>query len=230
VGFDEGTIMIIGANVGATHTDPAWRGFMDPLKSNLLKVFVEPIPNLFYDLQNNVRLSGITNSLLINAALTNVTAPFSMFCLQQLSQTLRRKFPSFITELCSLDRNRFFSSYGILLRQFSREEIEQHIEKVVVKGLTFGDLMKTYNLKNEDIRSIQIDVEGFDDQVQYESLTMNKYMHLIRLLLLYHLDCVSAAAERKVSSFQTPINYIRVCSSRPRAPVDSVESLEASEL
>lgn len=165
VGFDNGIIIIIGANVGATHTDPAWRGFMDPHKDSLLKVFIEPVPNLFFDLQNNVRLSGIKNSLLINAALTNSTGPFNMFCMRQLSQDIRRKFPRFITELCSLDRNRFFSSYGILMKQFSRSEIDQHIDKVLVQGLTFADVMESYNLSYEHIRSIQIDVEGLDDQV-----------------------------------------------------------------
>lgn len=165
VGFEEGTVMIIGANVGATHTDPTWKGFMDPRKSQLKKVFIEPIPAIFYDLQSNIRLSGIQNHLLINAALTKETSEFKMFCLNQISPTSNRKFPRFITELCSLNRDRFFSSYGILLKQYPRELIEEHIAEVSVKGLTFRDLMSTYHLKYEDMRSIQIDVEGFDDQV-----------------------------------------------------------------
>lgn len=177
VGVEEGTVIVVGANIGATHTDLTWKGFMDPTKRNIRKVLIEPIPTLFSQLKMNVRLSGIQNAVLINAAVTNVTSTIKMYCIRPLStKKSGRRFPRFITELCSQDRNRFFSSYGILTKQFSPELIAAHIYSVDVPGMTLLDLMQKYRISTHEVKSLQIDVEGLDDQVHFSPSCLCVYL------------------------------------------------------
>jgi len=176
VNFDRGSVVIIGANVGATRLDPTWRGLASPENGALQKVFVEPIPWLFESLSANVHALGMQNAVLVNAAITNITSPFTMYCLSQtaadrlpsLSGKKLRPLPSFTSELCSLDRERFFSPYGVLMKQFKREEIEARVVDVRVTGLTVRDLLSKYHIAQRDVRSVQIDVEGFDDEVVFQ--------------------------------------------------------------
>mmetsp|Transcript_24484 Transcript_24484/g.36003 ORF Transcript_24484/g.36003 Transcript_24484/m.36003 type:complete len:346 (-) Transcript_24484:164-1201(-) len=171
VSFEGGSVVIIGANVGATRLDPTWRGLSSPDNRALQKVFVEPIPWLFETLTANVHALGMQNAVLVNAAVTNKTSDFTMFCLRRINPvtgTKLRSLPSFTSELCSLDRERFFSPYGVLMKQFSREEIDAQVVEVRVRGLTVRDLLSKYRISPSDVRSVQIDVEGFDDEVVFQ--------------------------------------------------------------
>ena len=164
--YSSGSILVIGANVGDTWNDPLWA--MIRTDRTFHKVFVEPIPVLFKQLEKNVAAANMTNASLVNAAISDTTSERDMYC-WKLTETgdALGGMPGWFSQLCSFHRERLTSNpYDTGRVKVPRAlRKSENIVKYIVPTLTVAALLQKYNTKVRDIRYVQIDTEGFDFHV-----------------------------------------------------------------
>ena len=158
-----GSILVVGANIGDTNNDPEWQ----LMKKNVAfkKYYVEPIPTLFKQLQQNIKRSRVANATLINAAISDKVGETDMFC-WRLNETdgtsVVKGVPRWFTQICSFNKSRLTShphdTGGVSLSHLGN--VDDHIVNMKVQTLNVPALFEKYNI--QDIRYVQIDAEGFD--------------------------------------------------------------------
>jgi len=163
---NDGVFLMIGANTmdpKTNHDD-----VNDPLRSiidripNWNKYFVEPIPDLFKKLVNNVKVwpnaTPINVALSVNQASLDAAEFVPMYCppgALEDNYIEKNKLPVFANQVCS----------------FSKDHVAKHFPSIPVQDFTvvnvtamsFPLLMKKYNM--EHVRILYIDAEGFDFEV-----------------------------------------------------------------
>jgi FkbM family methyltransferase len=174
---DTGTALIIGANTGAVPNDPAFA--LLKRAPQWQQLWVEPVPALHSQLVAN--LASVPNSTAINAAISMDGATgghLTMFCfgqdgnqtLSKLVRTFERSWivqhhvKPFWSQMCSLDKEMLLS---IERDQLARAALEPLIAKIRVPALSIDELLRTYapHMRRQQVRYVQIDVQGFDDLV-----------------------------------------------------------------
>ena len=77
---------------------------------------------------------------------------------------MQREGRAWWSQICSLDRERLFKATSSDFRGTTRAELLRFITNTTVQGVTIDELLETA-VKHRPVRSVQIDVEGFDDIV-----------------------------------------------------------------
>ena len=170
-----GSVLVIGANVGAVQNDPTFAMLASPSMAAIDKVFVEPMPALFRQLQANVANMSRANA--VNAAIANVSGHVDMYCFGDFSGKdghPHGKMVSFLkackcsSQLCSMSKARLFSRYDVLSKasnSHTRGMVEELITSTQVPALTVKKLLHHHVPAASPVVFVQIDVEGFDDHV-----------------------------------------------------------------
>jgi FkbM family methyltransferase len=145
----EGAILQIGANDGL-QADPVHEIISD---LNLPAILVEPLPDLFEQLQRNY--AGLPRIYFENCAVSTEPGEAEIFRIARAAT----HFPEWVRGLASFDKDVLLSHKnkpGVRGRNF-----EQYIESVRVPTATVGQLLEAHS----DVRRIialQIDTEGYD--------------------------------------------------------------------
>lgn len=179
--YSKGALLVIGANEGKSDNDPSFQVFSSKNAAHMLKIFVEPIPWLFAQLQNNVK--NMTHARAIQAAVADRSGTMEMFCfafdpklgppavwpaelrMKARTNSAKRDGRGWWTQICSLTRDRLFHQMD-MGREFAnaREVLAPYIKAEKVKVVTVDELLQNIG-KQHPVRHVQIDVEGFDDIV-----------------------------------------------------------------
>ncbi|WP_299782444.1 FkbM family methyltransferase [uncultured Roseobacter sp.] len=157
----EGKIGVLqcGANDGVT-VDPINR-FLIRNKSNVKAVLVEPLPDVFEQLKENY--AGNENVACLNVAL----GPEGKLTLYRLKAEYSDRYRGIIASgITSFDRNHVLKKSMNLV---GIDEIppEDRVEEVEVECMTVSRLIDDHADRLSDQPFVQIDAEGFDDQVVY---------------------------------------------------------------
>jgi FkbM family methyltransferase len=162
-----GTALIVGANVGAVKNDPSWKALVSPNFDHLDKVFMEPHPGLFKKLEENVK--KMPRAKAIRAAVTDVSGPMKMYCLglnENGDLTPEAKatpgFNPFWSQICTGSRERLLSKYDVMKDVAISINISALVVELNVPTVTAAKLLEAVP---SSVQYLQIDVEGFDDQV-----------------------------------------------------------------
>ena len=162
-----GTVLIIGANVGENGNDATWSSLLEAPDIN--KVFVEPVPFIFEQLERNIHRGKLVRSRAVNAAVLPQKNGISnssvvMWCtgMENRSVAALKGFPDWVTQICTLKRERLFSSIDIAAK-VPLAVISKFITKHIVPGITIENLIFKY--VQQPLLVLQIDVEGLDDKI-----------------------------------------------------------------
>ena len=171
-----GTALIIGANAGATATDPIFEHLKTSKLKHIDKVFVEPIPALFQQLQNNI--AAMPRATAVQAAIAPSSlsrkTELPMYCLidptsgqvgdVRTAGLSEGSVKPWWAQVCSLDYNRLFAEYD-MKRDLgtSVTQLASLVRNLTVPALSVSDLLRKH--VQSPVRYVQIDVEGFDDHV-----------------------------------------------------------------
>jgi len=131
--------------------------------SHLDKVFVEPVPTLFRQLENNIR--DLPRSKALNLAIANETGKLPMYCVgmsawdpEQKKKTVNGSKPWW-SQMCSLSRDRLRHKYDMN----TLTALQAPVTEVIVRAMNVSTLLKEYG--RSPVRYVQIDVEALDDYV-----------------------------------------------------------------
>jgi len=172
--LSDSTLVIIGANIGATDTDGSWNLLKQ--HKGIQKVFVEPIPTLFQKLQKNVGEANLSRTMLRNLAIGQEKGTTTMYC-WDLAKLKPLNLPYWFEQICSFERDRLFrNGYDtgkFMRRHFQnnrtaiKEFANENIVPVTVEQDTVRGVLETAvgesNLHQVSV--VQIDTEGFDYHV-----------------------------------------------------------------
>jgi FkbM family methyltransferase len=155
------TFVVIGANTGTNDNDPLWR-HMSQLKDTTYSVFVEPIPVIFNELQQNMKNSGMKKSTCVNVAISPSEANLTLYCTglhKDGTVATEAGFSHWAKQTCTTSLNNLYK------HQFNtREIVDKYMMVYNVLGMSVKRLLDTY-ATNAPVKIIQIDVEGLDDMV-----------------------------------------------------------------
>jgi hypothetical protein len=176
--YQKGAILVIGANEGKLDNDPAFQILSSKQASHLHKIFVEPVPYLFHQLEKNIQ--NIPRARAVQVAISNRSGTLDMYCFAmdpnrgppvQWPESLRAKarFNSakrdgrgWWSQICSLSRERLFN-VNDMGRDFANvHDLEPFVTSTKVDVVTLDDLLHDVH---QPVRHVQIDVEGLDDVV-----------------------------------------------------------------
>ena len=178
--YASGTILVIGANEGKVGTDPSFDMLRSKQAEHLHKVFVEPVPYLFKRLEQNIKTMARASAW--NVAVTNQSAWLNIFCFgldadhgpgkrwpdklrgSSWVPSVQREGRSWWSQICSLDRERLYKATARDFSRTPREALDEFVTKARVRGVTVPTLLEM-TTRDRPVRSVQIDVEGFDDIV-----------------------------------------------------------------
>ena len=206
-----GAALIIGANVGPTATDFAWIHLKE---SRFTKVFLEPVPPLFAQLQSNLRESGVTNFAAINAAISaeagQSSAKLDMWCVGTPGEKvrLRGNVVPWLSQVCTTTRDRLFSGYD-LLKMADAEEVDSLITHIEVPMVNFQQMLAMSKVAPETVAYVQIDVEGIDDKIVL-SLPLDDPTFKPRVIMWEHV-LFSEAIVSEVNGFLKHHGYNKFC-------------------
>lgn len=166
------TLLVIGANVGATDTDGSWKIIRK--YPHVHKILVEPIPTLFAQLTRNVQKSSIQNVVLRNLAIGEQKGHTTMYC-WDLPKIKPLRLPYWFTQICSFDRDRLYKNEfdtAPALRKKVRQGqvknlqdfVNEHILPISVEQDRVQGVLETALGENNlrQVSVVQIDAEGFD--------------------------------------------------------------------
>jgi len=164
----EGKVGVLqcGANDGVT-VDPI-RRFLVRHQQNVSAVLVEPLPDVFEVLTANY--SEHAHVTCLNMAL----GPAGDMTLYRIRAQYTDLYQGIIASgITSFDRD-FVRRKSMLLTGIDDIPLDQRIEEVAVKAVTASDLIEQHSSKIGRKPFVQIDAEGFDDQVIY-SVNFDKH-------------------------------------------------------
>ena len=116
-------------------------------ENNISSILIEPIPASFAELKKNYL--GVENAKLCNAAISNQSGVVQIYTTKMAFDELGRQ----ISQVSSFNKNH-------LLKHHIREK---DIISIEVEALTLEDVIKRYAIDKIDV--LQIDAEGFDDEI-----------------------------------------------------------------
>jgi FkbM family methyltransferase len=161
----KGTALIVGANFGSVPNDPSWSKLASPKFDHFDKVYIEPHPGLFKQLAENVK--RMPRGKAIRAAVTDVSGPMKMYCLGLDENGVLTPeaqatpgFQEWWSQICSGSRDRLMSKYDV--EKNMGMNISSLVVEVNVPTITVAKLLEEVP---SSVQYLQIDVEGFDDQV-----------------------------------------------------------------
>lgn len=168
--------LVIGANKGSKtgagdSTDPSFFTLMQHESfKNFNKIFVEPIPPIYRELQKNVDKFNDPRAHVINAAIVDHNHNLlEMYCWKLMPDgntdmaafaALNLKAHEWMAGTCSLSKDRLFSAYDFeFIKNLTENQQMTLIDKFTVNAMTIeGLLSRTFG----PILYLQIDAEGFD--------------------------------------------------------------------
>lgn len=165
----KGTVLIVGANVGNNINDPIWSRLMSNETSHIHKVFVEPMPGLFKQLQHNIE--NMSHAKAVQAAVANTSGTMKLYCLginqngnitHAAEQTHRQAW--WWNQICSLNRDRLSSQVNIT-KHGPIPDFASLVTEMDVPTKTFQTLLK--ESVPDPVLYLQIDVESLDDTLLY---------------------------------------------------------------
>ncbi len=136
----------IGANDGVRN---------DPIRESVVRhrlkgLFVEPMPDYFSKLREHYR--GFEGMHFEQAAVAPSAQSVSLFRIRPDAP-----LPAWAQGIASLDRGHLSG------KKFGIPGLEQHVEEILVPGITFEMLMAKHNINRVSL--LQVDAEGFDCDV-----------------------------------------------------------------
>lgn len=190
---DPFTFVVIGANTGINSNDPLWKAIHSKRKT-AYSIFVEPIPFLFKKLQANMKEFDMGKATCVNAAISGDNKNLTIYCSgmkEDGSIAVEANFNKWAQQMCSMNKEHVYGSHD------SREVVDKYMREYNVLGMSVENLLGKY-ANNAPVKMVQIDVEGFDDQVRRSRtvLVLAYVVHIIvfcqyvyqciRSFLLYH--------------------------------------------
>jgi FkbM family methyltransferase len=178
-----GTALVIGANTGDVFTDPAFAALNTSACAHAEKVFVEPIPSLYYKLVENIR--HMPHAHAVRAAVTDdsMATILPMFCLfdpeDHTSLRVGGRAKEWWNQICSLDPERLSGEMAHDLHRDlgvkgAADSAKKLVRNVSVPALTVQRLLDTH--VHNTVRYVQIDVEGVDDRIIH-MLPLGQLLH-----------------------------------------------------
>jgi len=139
------TIIQIGSHEGKTSNDPIFEEVDDTTKIFL----VEPVPFLFYKLQNNYRekYGDNSNIVYINKAVSNFVGKIEMTIPSEKNNF--HELPIWASQISSINPDHALAHIHNLL-----------VEKIMVQTTTINAIIEEYNIK--EIELLHTDTEGHD--------------------------------------------------------------------
>jgi len=169
---DGSLAVIIGANKGAVLNDPSFAA-LSQLHA-VHKIFVEPIPYLFRELEQNIR--GMPNATAVNAAISSGgKGSIDMFCVMDPNTGAVNStgVPFFANQVCSIHRERLHTFD--MLRFARADTIQSAIRRVTVPTLSLSQLLRTHaNGMSLANGYLQIDAEGHDEELVWQALSLTQ--------------------------------------------------------
>ena len=206
-----GAALIIGANIGPTATDLAWVHIKD---SAFTKVFLEPVPPLFAQLETNLRENGVTNFAAVNAAISveasQSGAKLDMWCVGTPGKEvrLRGKVVPWLSQVCTTTRDRLTSEHDMLMNG-NAKEIESLITHIEVPMVCLQQMLAMSKVAPETVAYVQIDVEGIDDKIVL-SLPLEDPAFSPRVIM-WEFVLFSEAIGSQVNGFLKYHGYNKLC-------------------
>lgn len=193
----QGTLMQIGANVGAVGNDPLYTVLREAHMNSWKKYFIEPIPPLYKTLMENYK--DIINSSFINAGIqsmaqtrTNhgmVQQPTVMYCYDW--ERLAGQVPPWFSQICSMQKDRLQHPYDVGQRIDTLPgNLTDYIVEYTITERTVPTLLQESHVTAIDM--LIIDTEGMDDMIVSDIMTETE----IRPWLIVYED-VLLTQERK---------------------------------
>ena len=181
----------VGANDGKTN-DPLYPFIK---QYNLPGLLVEPVPEVFKELENNYRSND--NIKLANVALADECGLKQIYIIRKSFQQEYCDYTGYnATGLASFDKEHLGKH---LLKNmgayFNNRNVYDYLEEVTVEAIDFNSLAERYNLNRVDI--LQIDCEGYD----YEVLKMFDFQKYSPTIINYehkHLNDEERVAGEKL--------------------------------
>lgn len=160
----------IGANDGKT----ADHIYKFVLKYDLPGILIEPQEDAFKKLEDNYRAAS--NLIFANVAISDKDSCRNLFVVKESYKTIFDKNSkygasgkaSFFKEHIKKNiRNKFMNEFF-----FKEQDINNYIDKKMVKTLSFKTLINKYNVKKFDL--LMVDVEGYDFEI-IKQIDFNKF-------------------------------------------------------
>jgi FkbM family methyltransferase len=136
----------IGAHDGVRN-DPLWETVT---RLRLRGLLVEPIPDLFAQLQDNYR--DYPDLLFEQAAIAHRQGSVSLYRI-----AADAPLPAWVQGLASLNKQHLSGT------KFGIPDLERHIQAIEVPSMTFTQLLKKHGVSRVSL--LQVDTEGFDTEI-----------------------------------------------------------------
>lgn len=167
----QGTLMQIGANIGAVGNDPLYQLLRTSNMDSWKKYFIEPIPPLYKQLVEKYK--DIPNSSFINVGIQSMEKTqkhdqILMYCFDW--ERLSGQVPGWFSQICSMNKDRLQHPYDV--RRISNKLPGKLTEYIVEYSVETCSVPKL--LQKEHINAIHIfiiDTEGMDDQIVSDFIT-----------------------------------------------------------
>jgi FkbM family methyltransferase len=180
--------LVVGAFDGVTN---------DPTSEFIRKrccraILVEPQPEPFKRLRENMKDQGNSNIILVNAAIDQVSGFRDIYCVSDGTHEL----PEWTEQLASFRRDH------VVNHEDKAPGVSKHVVACSVPTISFEDLLDRYGVKSIDL--LQIDAEGMDAQL----LTWFPFERIKPALLYYETVHMSAEEQRAVRNRLNDFGYI----------------------
>ena len=158
----------IGANDGKKN-DPIYDLV---IKYNLSGLLVEPLDGAFQSLLKNY--NGNSNLIFENVAISNKEGYQSIYEIKkEFQDTYEEETKEKATMMASFNKDHVRKYLRRGMKEFFKDkQIDDYIDEVQVKTISFDTLMQKHRIKNIDL--LQIDTEGFDFEI-IKMVDFNKY-------------------------------------------------------
>lgn len=197
----QGTLMQIGANVGAVGNDPLYKILQEPHMNSWKKYFIEPIPPLYERLVENYR--DIVNSSFINVGIRSMGQartshgmahqPTIMYCYDW--ERLAGQVPSWFSQICSMQKDRLNHPYDVKRIDTLPGNLTDYIVEYTIRERTVQSLLQESHVNTIDL--LIIDTEGMDDIIVSDIMTETEIMPC---LIVYEDVLLSQERKRKIET------------------------------
>lgn len=193
---DQGTLMQIGANVGAVGNDPLYKILREPHMNSWKKYFIEPIPSLYERLVENYK--DIANSSFINAGIQSIAQtrsnhgmaqPTIMYCYDW--ERLAGQVPPWFSQICSMQKDRLHHPYDVNKQKTLPGNLTDYIVEYTITEHNVPSLLQESHVNK--IHILVIDTEGMDDIIVSDFMTETE----IRPWLIVYEDVLLSQERRE---------------------------------
>jgi len=157
-------IVQVGSNDGV-HSDPL-NQFVSDNQDNAILLAIEPQLEIFEKLKKNYQHQK--NVLYFNGVIGDGSIK-NFFSLNQNFQEYTKEKTDGVSSLIKENLTKRLKKKGI-------KDYKKYINCFEVKTYLLDDIIKNYNLKSVDV--LQIDAEGYDDEIIYNS-SLEKYQYKV---------------------------------------------------